>query len=293
MSDPILIAAAIALLVSINFGVASHVQHIALDHMDVQAGTLVNIGTTAFIFAALSPLYLVPETLWTHSAMLFALAGLIVPALSITMTTLSVKMIGPGLTSGIASTSPVFATIIAVVFLGEIATLPIIAGTFVVMTGIMLIAFRSKRGGVSWPLWALGLPLIAALTRGISHPVIKVGLDGLPDGIDGPMLAALVSSSVSLVVLSLMFLFSGRSLPAWNPGYLWFALSGVVNGIGIYGLSMALGIGKVIVVSPIIATTPAFTLLMGYFIFRRETITWSSIFAIALIFLGVMLIIMT
>jgi drug/metabolite transporter (DMT)-like permease len=48
--------------------------------------------------------------------------------------------------------------------------------------------------------------------------------------------------------------------------------------------------GDVVVVSPLVATTPAFTLLLGYFVFRRETIRWSSIIAIGLIFTGCVLI---
>jgi drug/metabolite transporter (DMT)-like permease len=104
------------------------------------------------------------------------------------------------------------------------------------------------------------------------------------------MTAALVSSSVSLVVLGLMYAIKGHKLPVWNRGYLWFGLCGVINGAGIVGLGYALEIGKVIIVSPLVATTPAFTLLMGHYIFRRETISWSSVAAIAMIFSGVVLI---
>lgn len=289
MIDPVFIAAAIALAVSVNFGVAAHVQHIATDHMDVATGTLVNIATTAVIFGALSPLYLEPATLVTPPVAYFAVAGLIVPAVSITFSTLAVKTIGPGLTAGLAATSPVFAMVIAVVFLGEVVTSSILLGTLIVMAGIMLIAgFRGRIAARSWPLWALSLPLVAALTRGISHPLLKLGLTDLPS----PLTAGLVSSSVSLAVLALVRLFSGRGLPAWNRGYLWFALCGVINGLGIVGLGIALSIGSVIVVSPLVATTPMFTLLLGYAIFRRETITWTAVAAIGLIVVGSVLIIL-
>lgn len=293
MIDPVFIAAAIAIAVSINFGVASHIQHIALDHMDVGTGTLVNIATSAAIFWALSPLFLVPETLLTPPIAYFVAAGLIVPAVSITFSTLSVKTIGPGLTAGLAATSPVFAMAIAVTFLDEMVTAPILTGTLVVMFGIMMIAmFRSNQTSSRWPLWAISLPLVAALTRGISHPLIKLGLTGLPAGLTGPLTAALVTSTVSLIVLASLRLASRRALPAWNRGYLWFALCGVINGVGILGLGIALNIGDVIVVSPLVATTPVFTLLLGYIIFRRETITWSTVAAIGLIFCGCLLIIL-
>ena len=101
MGEAIYTSAAIAICVSIIFGIASHVQQIALDHMDVRSGTIVNIATTAAIMWLLAPLFLVPETLVSNSAALFALSGLIVPAVSISFATLSVRTIGPGLTAGL------------------------------------------------------------------------------------------------------------------------------------------------------------------------------------------------
>lgn len=289
MVDPVYIAAAIAVAVSINFGVASHIQHIALDHMDAGTGTLVNIATTALIFWVLSPLYLVPETLWTPPVVYFVAAGLIVPSVSITFSTLSVKKIGPGLTAGLAATSPIFAMVVAVLFLDEIVTSRILSGTMIVIFGVMLIAgFRSQSTTSNWPLWAISLPLVAALTRGIAHPLMKLGLTGLPS----PLTAGLISTSVSLVVLALVRLGSRRRLPGWNRGYLWFALCGVINGAGIVGVGTALNIGSVIVVSPLVAATPAFTLILGYLVFRRERITWPTVAAIALIFAGCVLIIL-
>ena len=288
MSDPLLMSAAIALLVSVNFGLASHVQHIGLDHMDVRTGTLINIATTAVGLWLLAPLFLVPDTLWTPSAALFALAGLIVPAVSISFATASVKMIGPGLTSGLSATTPVFAMLVAITLLGERVTMPIVIGTLIVIVGVMGIAWRPQRGPSHWPLWALALPFGAALTRGISHPVIKMGLEGLPS----PLTAGLVSSSVSLLVLGSAYLVSGRRLPPWNVGYGWFILCGLINGAGIVGLAVALDIGHVVIVSPLIATAPAFTLLLGAVFFKRETIGWRIVAAIAVIVAGCLLIVM-
>lgn len=286
MNDPILMAALIALLVSANFGLAGHIQHLGSDTMDARNGTLVNVATTVALLFLLTPFFMRPATLLSEGTLYFIAIGFIVPALSITVTTMSVKRIGPGLTSGLAATSPVFAMSIAILFLGETVTLRILAGTAIVIGGIMMIAFRSKIRGVNWPLWALGLPLLAALTRGIAHPLTKKGFETLPS----PLTAALISSCVSLMVLSAVHVATGQRLPSWNPGYWWFALAGVINCIGIVGLGIALDMGEVVVVSPIIATTPAFTLLLGYFVFRREVITWYAVGAIAVIFSGVMLI---
>lgn len=74
-------------------------------------------------------------------------------------------------------------------------------------------------------------------------------------------------------------------------GYVWFALCGIMNGIGLVGLNTALEMGDVVIVSPLIATVPAFTLLTGWLFFRREALSWPTIAATAAIFCGCLLII--
>ena len=125
------------------------------------------------------------------------------------------------------------------------------------------------------------------MTRGLAHNVIKFAYVELPS----PMTAALVSSTVSLLVLLIINGVGGREWPRMGRGYLWFMLCGVLNGIGLVGLNTALELGDVVIVSPLIATTPAFTLLVGWLFFRREVVSWSSIAAITVIFTGCLLII--
>ena len=55
-------------------------------------------------------------------------------------------------------------------------------------------------------------------------------------------------------------------------------------------LNNALAIGDVVEVVPIVSATPALTLLMGFFYFGRETITWRTVGTIALIVPGVILV---
>ncbi len=285
--DPLYLAALIALGASVVFALSNHVQHIALDYMDVRNGTLVNVATSAIILWLLAPTFLVPEMLGGEAILWFALAGLIVPSLSMTFHSWGVRLIGPALTAGIASTSPVFAMVIAVAVLGEVLNLRIVTGTAIVVGSIAFIALRSRGAGAQWPLWAVAIPVGAALTRGISHNVIKIGLGTLPS----PMTAALIAATTSLVVLALVQFASRRRLPSFNKGYLWFGLCGFLNGLGLVGLNSALSLGEVIVVAPLVATTPAFTLIMGWLFFRREVVRLPVVLAIGCIFAGCVLII--
>ena len=285
--DPVYLSALIALSASVVFALSNHVQHIALDHMDVRNGTLVNVATSAVILWLLAPFFLVPQTLFSEPVLWFALAGLIVPSLSMTFHSWSVRLIGPALTAGIASTSPVFAMVIAVFALGEIVGARTLSGTAIVVGSIVFIALRSRGAGAAWPAWAVAIPLGAALTRGLSHNAIKIGLTGLPS----PMTAAMVAATTSLAILLVVHLASGRSLPAPNRGYFWFGLCGFLNGLGLVGLNVALSLGDVVVVAPLVATTPAFTLLTGWLFFRREVVRLPTIIAIGCIFAGCVLII--
>jgi drug/metabolite transporter (DMT)-like permease len=285
--DALYLSSLIALSASVVFALSNHVQHVALDHMDVRNGTLVNVATSAVMMWLLSPLFLTPEALGNEAILWFALAGLIVPSLSMTFHSLSVRMIGPALTAGLASTSPVFAMVLAVAVLGEVLSARILTGTAIVVGSIAFIALRSRGAGANWPLWAVAIPLGAALTRGLSHNVIKIGLGGL----DSPMTAALVAATTSLLVLAIVHVASRRRLAPLGRGYFWFGLCGVLNGLGLVGLNAALALGEVIVVAPLVATTPAFTLIMGWLFFRREVVRLPVIVAIGCIFAGCLLII--
>ncbi|MFV0298076.1 MAG: DMT family transporter [Hyphomicrobiaceae bacterium] len=288
MTEATTLAAVLALSASFVFGVSNHVQHVALDHMDVRAGTLVNVGTTALILWLLSPFFLVPETLLSPSAGWFAMAGLIVPSLSMTLHTMSIRTIGPGLTSGLASTSPFFAIAIAVGVFGEVVTGQALVGTAIVVLGIAFIALRARSLDVDWSIVAMMLPLAAALTRALAQNVIKFGMNDLPS----PLTAALVGATSSLLVLLVAHVGSGRRLPRWGPGYGWFGLCGIMNGLGIVGSYVALDLSGVVVVSPLISCSPAFTLLTGWLFFRRETVQWANVWAIFFIFCGCLLIVL-
>ena len=72
--------------------------------------------------------------------------------------------------------------------------------------------------------------------------------------------------------------------------YLWFVAAGIANALSVQFLNNALAVGDVVAVVPIVSATPVFTLLMGFFYFGRETITWRTVATIALIVPGVVLV---
>ncbi|MEZ5659700.1 MAG: DMT family transporter [Burkholderiaceae bacterium] len=273
--EPTTLASLVAIAVSIVFALTNQVQHIALRHMDVRAGTIVNVATTFGLLLVMAPLYF--DLAWLRNPAIgwFALAGLIVPGLSMTLHTWSIRLMEPAITAALSSTSPVFSILIAAIFLQEQGGWHLYAGTAIIIGGIAFIALRSRRQRANWPLWAIAIPLGAALSRGIAHNVVKLGLTELAS----PLTAALIGSAVSCVLLSTRQGITRHPMPRKRAGYGWFAACGALNAIGLAGLNLALSLGTVSRVAPLIATTPAFTLILGHYFFRNASIGWPSVLA--------------
>ena len=133
-----------------------------------------------------------------------------------------------------------------------------------------------------WPIWALSLPLGAAVLRALAHAMTKLGLDVVPE----PLFAGLVGYSISLLAgLIASAIQNAKVVPVirWSPGITWFLIGGIINGISLWSLNTALKIGQVITVVPIVSISPVISFLLGYFVFRKERFTPRILIAITLI----------
>lgn len=288
MADTTYLPSLLALASAFLFALSIQIQNLGLVHAGPRSGALVNIGSTAVIYWLLAPFF-IETSYWLNPATaLFALVGLFRPALSANLAVAGVKMLGPSLTSGLAAVSPIFAAAFAVLLLGEILTWPLALGTVGVVAGVAVSAFRPSGVARAWPLWALGLPLGAAFFRAIGHPIVMIGMKDLPS----PFFAALVSYTVSSIVAYLVFSLQGRQMERINWGYGWFAVAGLLNGISVLSLMTALKFGKLLAVAPIVSCSPVFTIIMGYLVFKRETITWRTVATIGLVVSGVVVVVM-
>ncbi len=82
-----------------------------------------------------------------------------------------VEKIGASRSAALQSVSPLVSAAIAIAFLGEPTTLPIILGTVLIVVGIILISWRPERQLGGFRPWHLLLPVGAAFLTGINHPI--------------------------------------------------------------------------------------------------------------------------
>jgi uncharacterized membrane protein len=267
------------------FALSNHFTNMGLERSDARSGTLVSVATSAAVYWLCAPLYLRGWYWLTGAALLFAVVGIIRPALSTTLAISSIKLMGPTLTSSLTSATPIFGAMFAIAVLGEQLTLPIAVGTAAVVAGAAVAAWNPRGLKRSWPLWAIVLPLGASLIRAIGHIATKYGLLE----VNSPSFAVLVGNSVSLCTV-VLFRREGAPVSGARAGNLWFFAAGVANALSLQFLNNALAIGDVVAVVPIVSATPVFTLLLGMLYFGRETITWRTVATMALIVPGVILV---
>lgn len=274
------------------FGLNVHVQGRALRGADGLTGAFLSVGAMAAFFWLFSPLAISWAWFLTGSAAIFAVAGLFFPALGQTLQVASVGRVGPNLTSAIASFTPVFAIVPALLFLNESLGVRGALGLSLMIFGLVLSALGTKGIPRGWPLWAILLPLGASAARGLAQPGLKVGLADLPS----PYFAALVTASVSTLVLGLVVLLRRRraapsAIPHDRRALGLFALSGIINGLGILALNGAVMGGNITLVSPLIATSPLWSLLFAALFFGRNTLSMRLLLVSCLVVAGVALLV--
>ena len=103
------------------------------------------------------------------------------------------------------------------------------------------------------------------------------------------MIGYTVSVLTVLVALWLRFGLGGLRIP--RKGAIWFILAGVFNGTSLLALYGALKTGNVVIVAPISATFPLFTLLFSLLFFRSERITRRIVGGTILVVAGAALVI--
>src|SRR3954466_7344017 len=148
---------AFALAASALFGAAMVLANVGLRYVDSARGALIAIPATAALYWLLALFLLRPQG-WNAAALaLFVMVGVIFPAVVTLLAYESNRLAGPTLTGTLASTTPLFAALGAVVFLGEALTPAVAAGTAAVVLGATALTWRPAGRPRAWASWVIAL----------------------------------------------------------------------------------------------------------------------------------------
>lgn len=224
---------------------------------------------------------------------IFLVGGLVGTALGRLTNFTGIDRVGASVNSAVVSTNPLFATVLALVFLGELVSATQAVGVVVVVLG--LVALTVSRGGdlSGWSVRELGFPLVAAMAYASGGVIRRYGLTTTPAE---PLVGATLNETAALVgILSYFVARGGRTfprIPLRATGY--FALSGVFNVLGVLMLFYGLEQGRVAIVVTLAGTSTLFaTTLSGLFLGDLERVTRGVAIGAVLVVTGAALITLT
>jgi transporter family protein len=224
------------------------------------------------------------------SLLIFVVVGFFQPGLTRLLTYKGIDTLGVAITDPVRATTPLFSAMMAIIFLGEDITVPIIVATFMIIAGVTLLSWRRdsmKLMGSALYLW---YPIAASALAGASQVVRKFGLAAVPH----PFLAAAVTATSSLVVSVLTMWYVEKTRQTWKMNrncFWWFLGAGITVSLAMTCIYFALDLGKVSVVIPISSTGPFFSLILTAIFLRDvERVTFRIVVSAAMIVGGVLLI---
>jgi DME family drug/metabolite transporter len=224
------------------------------------------------------------------SVLIFVGVGFFQPGLTRLLTYKGIDAIGVAITDPIRASTPLFSAIMAIIFLGEDITLPIVAATIMIIAGIILLSWSGGSMELAGSAVYLWYPIGASALAGASQVVRKFGLAAVPH----PFLAAAVTASSSLVVSILTMWYVEKTQETWKMNrqcFGWFLAAGITVSLAMICIYYALDLGKVSVVIPISSTGPLFSLILTAIFLRDvERVTLRIVVSAAMIVGGVLMI---
>lgn len=252
---------------------------------------LVNIGLIV-------PLSLVLEggdlRLTPVAVLAFAGAGLVGTMLGRAFEYAGIERIGASRSEPIKASQPLHAALLAVLLLGESLAPMAVGGTLLVVGGVAALSWESANAptidadGVPWR--QLLFPLAAAFFFGIEPVLAKVGFaQGTPVFV-GLAVKTLAATAAFTAYLRARHALPRRgSLLSNNTG--WFVAAGVANSLFLVCYYLALDLAPVVLVVPVLQTSPLFVLLLSVVFLRRlERVTWRLAAAACLVVVGATLV---
>jgi DME family drug/metabolite transporter len=196
-----------------------------------------------------------------------------------------VEKIGASRSSALQSISPLVSATIAIVVLRETTTVLIVAGTFLVVIGIVLVSWKPEQQLPSFRRWHLLLPLGAAFLTGMNHPIRRYVLAMANE----PLFFSALMGKVSLAGFLVYFIVSPHSQRlVWNrQGLLFFLATGLFETLSILFIITALSVGEVVLIAPIAASYPVWSLIEARIFLRDvEPINWKIVIGIVSVVAG-------
>ena len=255
----------LALCTALSYAAANVSVRRGLHHSSAATATLVSLMVHTVVLGVVVFLTGGVPKVALAALVLIAITGVLQTGMRLWHYT-GIEKVGTSRAVTLRSTHPIVSVAIGVMILQEQVTVKVILGTFLVVAGIVMTSWKVDRQISTFRWWHLVFPMATAVITGIVHPIRRAAM--LIS--DEPLFFAALVGPISLLCFTGMLgLPAMRGHMIWNPkSLLSFILAGVFETLAVLFMLNAFVSGPVVLVSPIAATSPIWTLLMGVIVLR-------------------------
>ena len=256
-----------------------------LERSNAYAGFWINLVVGVICIWG-ATLLIVPMSAYHASALPFFIgSGLLGTVAGRFLRFMGIEKVGAPVSAAVNNLNPFISTGLAILLLRERVTLPILAGTCVIVLGTILLSMSGRAVGFR-PLH-LCYPLLSAFCFGVVAIIRKLGLSHAP-----PAFGLAINVTTAFIVFTAYLMVTGNlRIVVCDGKSLWyFLLAGVAENVGVLLVLVALGLGQVSVVTPLNGTAPLFVLVLTFMFLKGvERLTGRIVVGTMLIVLGVFL----
>ena len=242
-----MLAILLALFGSFWFAFSMVVINRAVLSIDYFRGLLANLGANTLFIWLYVFLFVDEIDLWRPINLVFVAVGIFVPGVARFFIFKSMERLGAPISSCLTNSGPLFAILIAVLFLGEQPTATNLLGALSIVGGI--IALSWKGAAKTWRTRDLIFPITAAFLFAARDNLVRFAVVQIPS----PVVGAALAAATSLLTMSFMYLSFGekKPLPEFaKRGLGYFAISGFMNFLSYVLTYSALAMERVSIISP-------------------------------------------
>lgn len=283
-----MLAILLALFSSFWFAVSMVLINRGILAVDYFRGLLMNLGVNALFLWLYVSIFTDKIDLWEQANILFVIVGIFVPGVARYFIFKGMERLGASISACLTNSTPLFATLIAVLFLRERPSATNLVGTLSIVAGIVSLSWRGS--AKTWRRRDLPFPLAAAFLFAARDNLVRIGVVQIHE----PILGASIAATTSLITMTLMYLAFEERKPLTEStprGLKFFAAAGFMNFLSYAFAFTALSMERVSIISPLINGSSLFVLpLSALFLKDVEKLTLRKIGAVLLVILGVFLI---
>ncbi len=296
MSDP-LSGAIFAALASTSWAAGACFARVGMQQVGSRSGTVISLAT-GFVTISLVAWVMDSQALFAVSGstvLWFALLGLIQFPGGRFLNYTGIRLAGVARATSISGSSPLFAALLAIFFLGERVTFSILLGTVAVAVGLALVmsqrgTFSSagnqevQRSGTRRVAIGLLCAVAGAAAYGTGHVIARhVVTSAAP----APVTAAYTLFFGMLFLLSVSVPHLKRDLRAPRWALIMMTLAGICSSFGLLLMYTALARAPVTLASPIVASYPLIAMIFSHiFLKQLERVTLRMVLGAILVAVG-------